>query len=193
MLTTILALMSVLLGQEQPRVRPNVGPDQEHLKYEEGFRPTRSGYIMLMIPRPIQTDEWRRYGDILRLSEEQRAALAEPFDRYRRADWAFRMDKAQPLRERSADISPRVASFFQRYRVPSGSPASRASADTGLAFGTSIFCTSLVLNESLYTVTWSLCSLALESRRRSGRQRHATTTLAQGGSARPSVATDRRR
>jgi hypothetical protein len=52
-----------------------------------------------------------------------------------------------------ADIPPRVVSFFQRNSVPSGTPASRASTDTGLAFGCSIFWTSFVLNVSLYTVT----------------------------------------
>jgi hypothetical protein len=92
--------------QEQPRVRPDVAPDREYLRYEEGFKPTQGGsYVQLPIPTAIGLDEWARYQDMMTLSEAQRLAMQDAYDRYRRVDWAFRVREAQPLWERSAQIA----------------------------------------------------------------------------------------
>lgn len=106
MMLSSLAIAVMLVTQEPPQVRPAVAPEREFLRFEEGFRPTRGGqYIQLLISAPIGADEWRRYGRMLQLSDAQWHALIEPYERYRRADWAFRMDKAQPLWERSSEIA----------------------------------------------------------------------------------------
>jgi hypothetical protein len=80
----------------------------EYLAHPEGYIP-RQGVpgVFLSIPKPIGAAEWEIYCKVLNASTEQKTLLAEAYDRYRRADWAFRLRNTQPLCERSYDLAAR--------------------------------------------------------------------------------------
>ena len=103
LLVSAVLAMCAALSQDAPSTRPQV---PEHLAYPKGFKPKPGvPYTSLSVPPPMSMEEWEVFAKILRLSQEQRRALASTYDEYRRSDWAFRMEHVQPLYDRSAEIA----------------------------------------------------------------------------------------